>query len=74
VRGAIISLAKTKLQGAKMNVTTSVANLTTTTTIKVCASDVRMFMAMTIAVSVAAIVGVGIGLYLCRRSLRAVRK
>ena len=57
-----------------MNVTTSVANLTTITTIKVCASDVKMFTAMAIAVSVAAIVGVGVGLYLCRRSLRAVEK
>jgi len=57
-----------------VNVTTSVANLTTITTIKVCASDVKMFTAMAIAVSVAAIVGVGVGLYLCRRSLRAVEK
>ena len=60
-----------------MNVTTTAANLTTLTTlttVKVCASDIRMFVAMSVAVSVAAILGVGIGLYLCRRSLKAVKE
>ncbi len=45
----------------------------TTTLIKVCASNERMFLAMSIAVSIATIVGVFVGTYACKR-LRCKKK